>query len=90
FEMGSASVIITRGRDGKVRGFHNSCAHRGARLCQEAAGHAPRFMCPYHQWTYGLDGRLLAARNMHDGFDKAAHGLREVAVEDVGGLIFVC
>ncbi|MFX8926195.1 Rieske (2Fe-2S) protein, partial [Acinetobacter baumannii] len=47
-------------------------------------------MCPYHQWTYGLDGRLLAARNMHDGFDKAAHGLREVAVEDVGGLIFVC
>lgn len=90
FEMGNTSVIIVRGRDGEVRAFHNTCAHRGAKLCTKASGSNPRIMCPYHQWTYGLDGRLLAARNMPDGFDKGDHGLRSVALEDVGGLIFIC
>jgi Rieske 2Fe-2S family protein len=47
-------------------------------------------MCPYHQWTYGLDGKLLAARSMAEDFDKADHGLNSVALENVGGLIFIC
>ena len=47
-------------------------------------------MCPYHQWTYGLDGKLLAARSMAEDFDKADHGLNPVALENVGGLIFIC
>ncbi|MFM5950433.1 MAG: aromatic ring-hydroxylating oxygenase subunit alpha [Novosphingobium sp.] len=90
FEMANASVIIVRGRDGEVRAFHNSCAHRGAKICSAASGSGPRFTCPYHQWSYGLDGRLLAARNMPEGFEKAANGLKPVALENVAGMIFIC
>jgi phenylpropionate dioxygenase-like ring-hydroxylating dioxygenase large terminal subunit len=50
----------------------------------------PRVMCPYHFWTFGLDGKLIAARGMPEGFDKSANGLREVAMENCGGLLFVC
>ncbi|MBU6208027.1 MAG: aromatic ring-hydroxylating dioxygenase subunit alpha [Alphaproteobacteria bacterium] len=90
FELGKNSVIIVRGRDGDVRAFYNSCQHRGARICETERGSNPRFMCPYHQWTYGLDGKLLAARGMVDGFDKAQHGLKPVACENAGGMIFIC
>jgi glycine betaine catabolism A len=90
FELGSNSIIIVRGRDGEVRAFWNSCRHRGARICQDQRGRAPRLMCPYHQWTYGLDGALLAARSMAPGFDKKEHGLSPVALENCGGLIFIC
>jgi Rieske 2Fe-2S family protein len=90
FEMANTSVIIVRGRDGEVRAFHNSCAHRGAKLCSQAKGSMPRIMCPYHQWTYGLDGKLLAARNMPEGFEKADHGLQPASLENIGGLIFIC
>ncbi len=90
FELAANSVIILRGRDGEVRAFHNSCRHRGARICNESNGRSPRLICPYHMWTYGLDGRLLAARGMPDGFDKADFGLLPVAIENVGGLLFVC
>ncbi len=90
FEVAHNSIIIVRGRDGEVRAFWNSCRHRGARICQEQRGRAPRLMCPYHQWTYGLDGTLLAARGMPADFDKTDHGLTPVALENVGGLIFLC
>ncbi|CAN5384804.1 aromatic ring-hydroxylating dioxygenase subunit alpha [soil metagenome] len=90
FALANTSVIIVRGRDGAVRAFHNSCRHRGARVCQGQRGSAPRLTCQYHMWTYGLDGRLLAARSMAEGFDKSEHGLVPVAIENVGGLIFVC
>ncbi len=90
FEVGSNAIIIVRGRDGAVRAFWNSCRHRGARLCLDQRGRAPRLICPYHQWTYGLDGTLLAARNMGPDFDKTDHGLVAVATENIGGLIFIC
>lgn len=90
FEMANASIIIVRGRDGEVRAFHNSCAHRGAKLCTAGKGSNPRFTCPYHQWSYGLDGKLLAARNMPEGFEKQANGLRPVALENAGGMLFIC
>jgi glycine betaine catabolism A len=90
FELANNSIIIVRGRDNEVRAFWNSCRHRGARICLEQKGRAPRLMCPYHQWTYGLDGKLLAARSMAEDFDKAEHGLNPVALENVGGLIFIC
>ena len=90
FELANNSIIIIRGRDMQVRAFYNSCRHRGARICHDQMGRAPRLMCPYHQWTYGLDGGLLAARNMAEDFDKADHGLTPVALENVGGLIFIC
>jgi len=90
FELAGNSIIILRGRDNEVRAFWNSCRHRGAKICLAQSGRAPRLMCPYHQWTYGLDGKLLAARSMAEDFDKADHGLNPVALENVGGLIFIC
>ena len=90
FEVAHNSIIIVRGRDNEVRAFWNSCRHRGARICEEQRGRAPRLTCPYHQWSYGLDGALLAARGMPDGFDKKDNGLAPVALENVGGMIFIC
>ena len=90
FELANNSIIIVRGRDNVVRAFYNSCRHRGSRICIEQAGRMPRLTCPYHQWTYGLDGKLLAARDMAPDFDKQDHGLTPVSLENVGGLIFIC
>jgi Rieske 2Fe-2S family protein len=90
FELADNSIVIVRGRDNEVRAFWNSCRHRGAKICLEQRGRAPRLMCPYHQWTYGLDGQLLAARSMAEDFDKSDHGLSPVTLENVGGLIFIC
>jgi glycine betaine catabolism A len=90
FELANNSIIIVRGRDNELRAFWNSCRHRGSKICLDQKGRAPRLICPYHQWTYGLDGKLLAARSMAEDFDKADHGLSPVALENVGGLIFIC
>ena len=90
FEMANNSVIIVRGKDREVRAFFNTCRHRGARVCEAQRGHAAKLICPYHQWTYNLDGSLLGARNMGPDFDKKLHGLTPVALENVGGLIFIC
>ena len=88
--VGSAQVILVRDRDGEVRGFHNSCRHRGSMLCDPGSGHAPRLVCPYHRWTYNLDGSLLAAARMPDDFNKAEFGLRPIQVKTVAGAIFLC
>ena len=90
FEMANNSVIVIRGRDGAVRAFFNSCQHRGSRLCEEQSGSSSKLICPYHQWTYNLDGSLLGARNMGPEFNKAMIHLNPVAVENIGGLIFIC
>ena len=90
FEMASNSVIIVRGKDGEPRAFFNSCRHRGSRICEAQQGHAAKLICPYHQWTYNLDGALFGARNMGPDFDKSLHSLTPVALENVGGLIFIC
>ncbi|MBB5686324.1 aromatic ring-hydroxylating oxygenase subunit alpha [Sphingobium boeckii] len=87
-EIGSAAVIIVRGKDGIIRGFHNSCRHRGARICQEAAGRTPRFVCPYHQWNYDLTGKLLRAAKMADDFIPENHGLVPIHVETVAGCVY--
>lgn len=89
-EIGDWSVIVVRGGDGAIRAFHNACRHRGSRLCKAARGSAPKLVCPYHQWTYELDGRLLYARDMGPDFDPARHGLKPVHCRDAGGLVFVC
>ena len=90
FEQASNSILIVRGRDNQVRAFWNSCRHRGSKICLDQRGRVPRLICPYHQWTYGLDGGLLAARSMAEDFDKKDHGLTPVALENIGGLIFIC
>ncbi|MFP3600088.1 aromatic ring-hydroxylating oxygenase subunit alpha, partial [Chryseobacterium sp. SIMBA_029] len=52
-DIGRESVVIVRKKDGEVAAYHNTCRHRGSRICQEERGHAGRLVCPYHQWTYG-------------------------------------
>ena len=90
FMVGRWPVIIVHGRDGEVRAFHNSCRHRGSILCKPGQGSAARLVCPYHSWTYGLDGRLLAASRMPDDFQKSEHGLKPVHLERIAGAIFIC
>ena len=88
--VGKWPVIITRDRQGEIRAFHNSCRHRGSMICAVGSGTAPKLVCPYHRWTYDLDGSLFAANRMGDDFDKAEHGLKPVAIECVAGAIFIC
>jgi phenylpropionate dioxygenase-like ring-hydroxylating dioxygenase large terminal subunit len=90
YQVGLYSVIIVRGADGVIRAFHNSCRHRGSTLCRAAKGTNPKIVCPYHQWTYELDGRLLWARDMDAGFDLSQHGLMPVHCRVVAGLVYVC
>lgn len=89
-DVGDWPVLIVRDKDGEVRAFHNSCRHRGSVLCQPGLGSASRLICPYHRWTYALDGRLLAAGRMGDGFDKREHSLGTLHLEIVAGAMFIC
>lgn len=92
--IGTQQVIVTRDTDGNVRAFHNTCRHRGSILCTESSGHFMngRIICPYHTWTYGLDGSLLATprRVDSDDFDFGNYPLYRVAVDTWGGFIFIC
>ena len=85
------SLIVVRDQRSQVRGFYNVCRHRGTRLKEDACGHASTIQCPYHAWTYGLDGRLIGAPHMDDvpGFDKADHSLHPVNLQIWEGFIFV-
>ena len=91
------SLIVVRGRKSEIRGFYNVCRHRGSRLCEHRAGEAANghlsaaIQCPYHAWTYGLDGRLIGAPHMDEvpGFDKADYSLRPVDLALWEGFIFV-
>ena len=89
-EIGHASFIVLRDREGEVRAFHNVCRHRGSRLCETERGNTGALVCPYHKWTYALDGRLTYARYMGEELDPAAHGLRAVHVQVAAGTIYVC
>ena len=89
---GEASVIVVRDRDGAVRAFHNVCRHRGTRLCETREGRfSETIQCPYHSWTYGLDGCLQGAPSTNDlaGFDKSEWPLLAVATEIWHGFVFV-
>lgn len=89
-QIGQESLLVLRDREGLVRGFHNVCRHRGSRLCTAERGQlGGAVRCPYHAWTYSLDGRLIGAPHMGDtaGFRKEDHPLTPVTVEEVGGLL---
>ncbi len=91
-DVAGESLIVTRDRAGNVHAFFNVCRHRGTRLCEQSAGHFQgSIQCPYHAWTYGLDGALNAARNMAEvpGFERADYPLHEAAVAIWEGCIFV-
>jgi Rieske 2Fe-2S family protein len=90
FTVDTDPVVVVRDGDGAARAFHNVCTHRGMVLCQQPAGAlGGAIVCPYHQWTFALDGTLRACRGMHAGIDRSQLGLRPLAVETVAGLIFV-
>lgn len=85
------SVIILRDQRSQVRGYYNVCRHRGSRLKEDTCGHSSTIQCPYHAWTYGLDGRLIGAPHMEDvaDFDKADYPLHSVNLALWEGFIFV-
>jgi Rieske 2Fe-2S family protein len=87
-EVGTDSILILRDDEGQIRGLHNVCRHRGSRLCIEASGHLNKIVCPYHQWVYARDGRLLAARGMQEDLDKTQLGLIPVPVRTLEGMIY--
>ncbi len=89
-DLGAESIIIVRSAPAEIRALLNVCRHRGSRVCTTASGRATagRLTCPYHAWTYGLDGRLLVAREMPEPFDRSDFGLRSLPVRVVEGLIF--
>ena len=85
------SVAVVRGRDGALNAFTNVCRHRGARLLDGPSGCAKKLVCPYHAWTYDLDGRLtgIPLRDSYGAIDMSRHGLAPVELERWRGFIFV-
>jgi len=92
-QVGRESVLVVRGRDGQLRSFLNICRHRGAMICTEPAGEVKRnLQCPYHAWTYSLDGRLVAAPNLvtMPDVDRVERGLVTVHLREWLGYAWVC
>jgi Rieske 2Fe-2S family protein len=90
--IGADSVIVLREGAGDVRAFHNVCRHRGTRLCESPRGTLPKtIQCPYHAWTYALDGTLVGAPSMDElrGFDKSHYPLHKVSVAIWEGFVFL-
>lgn len=96
-EIGEKPVVVVRDRDGAIRVLENRCAHRGVQFCRQPYGNAKTFQCPYHLWSYQLDGKLIGVtlRKGIDGqggygpdFDPAAHGLRALRVAERNGVVF--
>jgi Rieske 2Fe-2S family protein len=89
-EVAGESIIITRDAEGGLRAFYNVCRHRGTRMCTETAGSfRGRIQCPYHGWTYGLDGSLVGAPHMGEGFERSDYSLSRVHVAEWDGHVFL-
>ena len=90
FDIANESLILVRGRDDEIHALVNVCRHRGSRVCYEAEGNSRMLTCPYHAWTYDLDGRLRSARQMSGEIDPEQNNLVPVHVRVLEGLLFVC
>ena len=95
--VGPTPVVVARASDGSIHVVENRCSHRGVEFCRELAGNAKEFVCPYHQWTYELNGALRAVPfrrgvagkgGMPAEFDLAEHGLRRLNVTTHRGVVF--
>jgi phenylpropionate dioxygenase-like ring-hydroxylating dioxygenase large terminal subunit len=92
FQMMGDLAIVVRGRDGAIRAFHNVCRHRAARLLDGESGNCGgRILCPYHAWSFGLDGRLLGVPFIeeYENFDKADYGLVPVEHDVHAGFVYI-
>ncbi|MDT8319981.1 MAG: aromatic ring-hydroxylating dioxygenase subunit alpha [Xanthomonadales bacterium] len=89
FKFAEESVIVVRSAADQVNALVNVCRHRGSRVCVQPSGCSKRLTCPYHGWTYDLEGKLRAAAHMGDDFDKTGIGLKRISVERLDGMIFV-
>ena len=91
--IGEQSVVVTRDLKGTLRAFHNTCRHRGSILCTEAQGkfEGGSIVCPYHAWTYSLEGDLIATPHQLESadFDMADYSLYDVAIGEWGGFVFI-
>jgi Rieske 2Fe-2S family protein len=88
-EVDSDSVVVTRDESGQARAFHNVCRHRGSIVCDKSEGEVKKLVCPYHRWTYNLDGKLFHAPGMQEELDKSQLGLKSIHTREVAGLIFI-
>lgn len=90
-QVGDESVLVVRNRQGELRAYFNVCQHRGSQLCdQSGSGHGGAITCPYHAWSYSLDGRLVGAiHHEKESFDRDAISLESVHVDIWQGLLFV-
>jgi Rieske 2Fe-2S family protein len=90
-EVAGESLIIVRDKHGAIHGFYNVCRHRGSRLIENRNGQCAAIQCPYHAWTYALDGRLIGAPHMDEtpGFNKADYSLGQAQLDLWEGFIFV-
>lgn len=91
-EVGDESLIVLRDRGGRPRAFYNVCRHRGTRLCEAERGQfSQTIQCPYHAWTYALDGQLIGAPDVNEmeGFNKSEYPLNAVALEIWEGFLFL-
>lgn len=89
-EIGGEKILVVRGEDRALRAFFNVCRHRGARLVEEPCGRLRGAIgCPYHAWTYALDGRLLRAPRAAPGFRTEDYPLAQARLEALGGFVFV-
>ncbi|MCS5677251.1 MAG: aromatic ring-hydroxylating dioxygenase subunit alpha, partial [Acidimicrobiales bacterium] len=89
-DLAGVPVVVIRDNESQLRAFANSCSHRSAEV-MVGDGTCSRMRCPFHAWTYALDGRLVAAPSMHrtENFERADHGLHEFAVAERHGFVFV-
>jgi Rieske 2Fe-2S family protein len=90
YQIGRYPIFLLRRDDGEIVAFHNTCRHRGSRILQQDAGIAgATLMCPYHRWTYDLEGRVTGCGGTGE-VAKAQPPLKSVHVRQVEGLVFVC
>lgn len=89
-DVAGESLIVVRDQQSAIRGFYNTCRHRGTRLKEDLSGHCAVIQCPYHAWTYRLDGRLTGAPHMEEvsGFDKADYPLLPAKIGLWEGFVF--
>jgi glycine betaine catabolism A len=90
--VGSESILIVRNRESQLRAYFNVCQHRGSQLCDESgSGYGAAITCPYHSWSYSLEGKLVGAiHHEKESFDRECISLQQVRVDEWQGGLFVC